>query len=80
MRDGIETELKIPFSLKYSWLQQNIRQCWLHQIFLAQDLALEFCRSQNKDTCILSKTHINQEQIHQVRNNWLGHIFFSSGD
>ena len=30
--------------------------------------------------CILPETHINQEQIHQMRNNWLGHIFFSLGD
>ena len=42
---------------------------------LKQDLALEFYRSQNKDICILSETHINQEQIHQIRNNWLGQFF-----
>ena len=45
-----------------------------------QDLALEFCRSQNKDICILSETHFNNDQIHQVRNNWLGPTFFSPGD
>ena len=44
---------------------------------LKQDLALEFCRSQNKDICILSETNINQEQIHQIRNNSLGLIFIS---
>ena len=37
-------------------------------------------RSQNKDICIISETHINQEQIHQIRNNWLGPIFFSPGN
>ena len=47
---------------------------------LKQDLALEFYRSQNKDICILSETHINQEQTHQIRNNWLGQFFFSSGE
>ena len=45
-----------------------------------QELALEFCRSQNKDICILGETHIGQEQIHQIKNNWLGPIFFAPGD
>ena len=47
---------------------------------MKQELALEFCRSLNKDICILSETHINEEQIHQIRNNWLGPLFFSPGD
>ena len=42
-----------------------------------QELALEFCRNQNKDIYILTKTHINQDHIHQIRNNWLGPIFYS---
>ena len=25
-----------------------------------QEVALEFCKSQNKDICILAETHINQ--------------------
>ena len=45
-----------------------------------QEIRLEFCRSQTKYICILSGTHINQEQIHQIRNNWLGPIFFSPGN
>ena len=45
-----------------------------------QDLVLEFCRSQNKDISILTETHINQDHIHQIRNNWLGRIFHSPGD
>ena len=44
-----------------------------------QDLVLEFCRNQNKDISILTETHINQDHIHQIRNNWLGPIFYSSG-
>ena len=50
---------------------------------LKQDLALEFCREKNKDISILNETHINHDQIHyqiHIRNNWLGPIFFSSGD
>ena len=45
-----------------------------------QDLALEFCRDQNKDSSILIETHINHNQIHHVKNNWFGPIFFCSGD
>ena len=43
-----------------------------------QEITLEFWRNENKDICILSKTHINHEQIHQIKNNWLGPIFFLS--
>ena len=45
-----------------------------------QEITLEFCRSQNKDICILGETHIGHEQIHQIRNNWLGPIFFAPGE
>ena len=45
-----------------------------------QDITVEFCKSQDKDICILAETHINHEQIHQIRNNWLGPILFSPGD
>ena len=47
---------------------------------LKQDLALEFCRNQNKDISILTESHINQDQIHPIRSNWLGPIFFCPGD
>ena len=46
---------------------------------LKQDLALEFCRNQNKVISIFTKTHINHGQIHHIRTNWLGPIFFSPG-
>ena len=45
-----------------------------------QEITLEFCRNQKRDICILSEAHINHEQIHQIRNNWLRPIFFSPGD
>ena len=32
------------------------------------------------DVSILTETHINLDQIHHIRNNWLGAIFFSPGD
>ena len=47
---------------------------------LKQDLALEFCRNQEKFISILTEIHINRDQIHQIRNNWLGPIFLSPGD
>ena len=47
---------------------------------MKQDLVLEFCRSQNKDISILTETHINQDHIHQIRNNWSRPIFYSPGD
>ena len=47
---------------------------------LKQDLVLEFCRNQNKVISNFIKTNINHDQIHNIRNNWLGTIFFSPGD
>ena len=46
---------------------------------LRQDLALAFYRKQNKCTRILTETHIKQDQILHIRNNWLGAIFHSPG-
>ena len=40
-----------------------------------QEITLEYCRNQNKDICVLSETHVNHEQIHQIRNNWLRPFF-----
>ena len=47
---------------------------------LKQDLELEFCRKQNKGSSILTEININNDQIHHIRDNWLGPIFFSPGD
>ena len=47
---------------------------------LKQDLALKLCINQNKVISILTETYINHDQIHHIRNNWLGPIFFSPGD
>ena len=45
-----------------------------------QEITLEFCKDQNKNIRILAETHINHEQIHQIRNNWSGPILISPGD
>ena len=47
---------------------------------LKLDLALAFCRKENKSINILTETHINHDQIHRIRNNWLGRISFFLGD
>ena len=47
---------------------------------LKQDMALEFCRNQNKVISILTETHISHDQIPHIRNNLLGSNFFSLGD
>ena len=47
---------------------------------LKQDLALEFCRKQNKYISILTETHVTYDQIRQIKNNWLGPIFLSRGN
>ena len=47
---------------------------------LKQDMELEFCGNQNSVISILIETHINHDQIHHIRNDWLGSSFFSPGD
>ena len=47
---------------------------------LKQDPALGFSRNQNKVIRILIETHINHDQIHHIRKNWLGSNFFSLRD
>ena len=47
---------------------------------LKQNLAFQFCRNQNKDVSILTETYVNLDQIHHIRNNWWGAIFFFPGD
>ena len=47
---------------------------------LRQNLALQFCINRNKDVSILTETHVNLDQIHHIKNYWLGAILFSPGD
>ena len=47
---------------------------------LNQDLVLEFCGNQKQFISILSETHINHDQMHHLRHNWYGPIFFFPGD
>ena len=47
---------------------------------LKQYLALQFCRKRNKVISVLTETHINHDQIHNIWNNWLGSNFSSPGN
>ena len=47
---------------------------------LKQDLEIQFCRTLNKVSRILTENPINHGQIHHIRNDWLDSIFFSPGD
>ena len=44
---------------------------------LKQNLALQFFRNRRKGISILIESHINLDQIHHIKNNWLGAFFFS---
>ena len=65
--------LTILKGLKPFWLQVKTWN-WIKEL-----LAPKFCRNQNKVISILIETHINHDQIHHIRNNWLGSNFFSLG-
>ena len=45
------------------------------EVPLKQVLALEFCRNQDKVISILTKSHVNHNKIHHIRNNSFGIIF-----
>ena len=47
---------------------------------LKKDLAIGFCRKQNKNIHMLTENHISYDEINQIRDNWLGPIFLSPGD
>ena len=74
-----ETELRSFFSLIFQWLQRYVHNVGDFKDPLKQDLALEFCRNQNKNFSILTETFINHDQIHHIKNNWLDPIFLSPG-
>ena len=48
---------------------------------IAETTFLHFhCRNQNEVMSILTETHINHDQMHHIRNNWLGSNLFCLGD
>ena len=73
----IETELDLFFlwfTNGYRLINANVGGI---KDILTHDLAFEFCRNQNKGINTLTENHINYDQIHHIKNNWPGLIFFS---
>ena len=61
-------EAELKNSLNFQWLNANFGNI---RDPLKQNLALQFCRDQNKCVSILTETHINLDQIHHINNNSL---------
>ena len=72
-----ETELKNFFSLIFQRLKHDIWPCWCHQRSSEAGSGTWILSKPNKVISILTETHINHDQIHHARNNWLGSIFLS---
>ena len=64
----------------FQWLEHDIWPCWCHQTSLEPGPGTWILQKPKKDISILIETHINHDQIHHARNNWLGPMFFSPGD
>ena len=75
-----ETELKNFFALIFRGLKHDIWPCWCHQRSLEARPGTSILPKPKNVMSILTETHINHDQIHHTRNNWLGPIFFSPGD
>ena len=61
-------------------LQNDIWPSWCHQRSFEAGSGTWTLQKPKKIISILTKTHMNHDQIHHTRNNWLGAIFFSTGD
>ena len=73
-----ETESRYFFFCDFSMVT-----AWYVTMLVASEIhpfKQEFCGEKNKDISILTKIHINHDQIHDKRNNWLSPIFFSPAD
>ena len=72
-----ETELRKLFSSDLSmvtaWYMPKLVTSNFHH--WTRIWHLRFRWNQNKEFTILTETHINLDQIHHIRNNWLGAIF-----
>ena len=75
-----ETELKNFFVLIFHGLKHGIWPCWCHQRSPEAGSGTWILPKPKRVISILTETHINHDQIHHTRNNWLGPIFFSPRD
>ena len=64
----------------FTELQHDIWPCWCHQRSLEAGSGTWILQKPKRVISILTETHINRDQIHHTRNNWLGPILFSPGD
>ena len=75
-----ETELRNSFFFLWNFAGYRMIHANVGAIRDPVKQDFEFCRKQNKDISTLTETHINYDQIHQIRNNWLDPIFLSPGN
>ena len=59
--------------------KHDIWPYWFHQRSLEAVSCTWILPKPKKPISILTETCINHDQIHHIRNNWLGSIFFSPG-
>ena len=69
--------IKELLALIFRGLKHDISPCWCHQRSPEAGSGTWILPKPNKVISILTETHINHDQIHHTRNNWLGPIFFS---
>ena len=69
------TELRNLFFSDFSMVT-----AFLPMLEILQNLALEFCRKQNKDISVLTEINVNHNQIYHTKNNCSSPIFFSPRD
>ena len=81
------TELRNFFSLKFQWLQHDICQLWWHHRSLETESGTSILQKPkqrgqyfNWNSYQIHHIHHILDQIHHIRNNRLGAIFFSPGD
>ena len=78
-----KTILRNFISLIFQWLQLDTYIYTLVSLKIpwSRMWHLNFAEIKRKSFfSILTETRINNDQIHDIRNNWLDSIFFSSGD
>ena len=57
-------------------LHDICQRCWLQRSLEAGSGTWVLQEKKHKDISVLTETHISHDQIHHIKNNWLGPIFF----
>ena len=61
-------------------LKHDIWPCWCHQRSPEAGSGTWILSKPKKAISILTGTHSSHDQVHHLRNNWLGSNFYSPGD